>query len=136
MLKDLGVIAIETSGGLFESALYGDLTASRVKIKSPEDEAYFFKEAKMIKDEVGNLPIILVGGIRSLSVAEKVIKAGIDLVALSRPFIREPDLVIKWINGISTKSECISCNRCLLGSGPKGVECQILKKLKRRQNLN
>ncbi|MHA1253475.1 MAG: hypothetical protein ACTSRP_26100 [Candidatus Helarchaeota archaeon] len=69
---------------------------------------------------------------RSVQTVESVLNEGIDFIAISRPLIREPDLIIKWINNISNKSECISCNRCLLGSGPKGVECQVLKKSKRR----
>jgi len=132
MLTELGIAAIETSGGLYESAIYGNKTASRVKINKIEDEAYFLNEAKIIKNEIGATPVILVGGIRSVQTVESVLNEGIDFIAISRPLIREPDLIIKWINNISNKSECISCNRCLLGSGPKGVECQVLKKSKRR----
>jgi len=132
MMADLGVGAIETSGGLYESVLYGNFSASRVKIKKSKDEAYFLNEAKIIKKEIGDCPIILVGGIRSLETAEKVLNEGMDFVSMSRPFIREPDLLIKWKNKTSIKSDCISCNRCLLDNSPKGVRCIVLEKLERK----
>lgn len=129
-MSDLGIAAIETSGGLFESAKYGNLTASRTKIKDIKDEAYFFPEAKIIKKEIGDIPIILVGGIRSKEIAEKVLNDGMDFIAMSRPLIREPDLLMKWKNS-AKKSDCISCNRCLFSSGK--VICHPLKKLKRKK---
>ncbi|MHA1268826.1 MAG: NADH:flavin oxidoreductase [Candidatus Helarchaeota archaeon] len=132
MMVDIGVSAIETSGGLFESAMYGNLTASRVNIKTPHDEAYFLTEAKIIKKTIGDTPVILVGGIRSRDTVEFVLNEGIDFVALSRPLIREPDLILKWIKNTSNKAECISCNRCLFSLKPPGVECIPLKKLKRK----
>jgi len=133
MMTDLGICAIETSGGIYETVMYGNLSTSRVKIKNPEDEAYFLNEAKIIKEEVGDCPVILVGGIRSLEVAEKVLNEGIDFISLSRPLIREPDLLIKWRNGTSTKADCISCNRCLLDLSPKGVRCIVLEKLEKKR---
>jgi 2,4-dienoyl-CoA reductase-like NADH-dependent reductase (Old Yellow Enzyme family) len=129
-MVDLGVAAIETSGGLFESAKYGNVTASRVRIKSAEDEAYYFPQAKIIKNEISDTPVILVGGIRSKEVAERVINDGMDFVAMSRPLIREPDLIMRW-KIESKKADCISCNRCLFSSGE--VICHPLKKLKRKQ---
>ncbi|MBD3229362.1 MAG: NADH:flavin oxidoreductase [Candidatus Lokiarchaeota archaeon] len=129
-MADLGIAAIETSGGLFESAKYGNQTASRVKIKEIEDEAYFFPEARIIKNEIGDIPVILVGGIRSREMAEKVLNEGMDFIAISRPFIREPDLLMKWKNS-AKKSDCISCNRCLFSSGQ--VICHPLKKLERKK---
>ncbi len=108
--------AIELSGGIAEA---GSVSA-RPDIDSPEKEAYFFPFAKKIK-EITNLPLILVGGIRSLSVMLKLINSGyVDMIAMSRPFIREPDFVNKLKSGVSTKSECISCNGCF---NPRGIRC-------------
>lgn len=135
IMVDLGVTAIETSGGLMESMLYGDYAASRIKIKKIEDEAYFLEEAKEIKKEIGNFPVILVGGIKSLEVAEKVLHEGMDFIAMSRPFIREPDLIKKWKSGKSKKSECTSCTRCFTDFSPKGVKCVVLEKLERKKEL-
>jgi len=112
--------AIELSGGIAEAGA----VSSRPNIDSPDKEAYFFPYAKRIK-EATNLPLILVGGIRSLSVMETLINSGyVDMIAMSRPFIREPDFVNKLKSGVSHKSECISCNECF---NPRGIHCSQLK---------
>ena len=127
-LVDLGLSAVEPSGGLYESAMYGNLTGMRTKIRTEEDEAYFLSEAKTIKNEIGTIPIMLVGGIRSLAVAERALNENIDFISISRPLIREPDLITKWKNGTSIKSDCISCGRCLVNISTQGVHCIPLKK--------
>jgi 2,4-dienoyl-CoA reductase-like NADH-dependent reductase (Old Yellow Enzyme family) len=127
-----GVSAIETSGGCYESALMGNLSPSRVKIKSKEDEAYFLSEAQIIKHEIGKIPTILVGGLRSKEMVEHVLQF-VDFVALARPLVQEPDLIIKWRDNISSHSGCISCNRCLMEQGTKGLRCVYLEK-KQKQN--
>ncbi|MCX7913334.1 MAG: NADH:flavin oxidoreductase [Thermodesulfovibrionales bacterium] len=107
-LQGLGIDAIEVSGGIYES---GNKTA-QLDILRPDQEAYFRKYSKLFKAEL-DIPIILVGGIRSKSVAEDILKSGeADLVALSRPLIREPDLPIKFRQG-KERADCISCNGCL-----------------------
>ena len=59
------------------------------------------------------MPLILVGGIRSLDVAERLIGEGTaDYIAMSRPLICEPDLVNRWKNGNTNKSACVSDNKC------------------------
>ncbi len=58
-------------------------------------------------------PLILVGGIRSYSVAEKLVQDGTaDYVSMSRPLIREPDLINRWKSGNHEKSGCDSDNLC------------------------
>lgn len=119
-LDECGIDAIEVSGGITEA---GVVTA-RTGIKSRKDEAYFSDNAGRIKQCV-SVPIICVGGIRSVEVMEGIIKDGkADMIALSRPLIREPDLVNKIREGIKTKADCISCNQCW---NPEGIRCaQIL----------
>ena len=81
------------------------------KISETNEEAYFAPNAAKIK-EVVDVPVILVGGLLSVSVMEDVIQKGIaDLVSMSRPFIRELDLPNK-IKAGKTKADCISCNGC------------------------
>ena len=47
-----------------------------------------------------NVHLILVGGIRSLQVAERLVEQGVaDYISMSRPFIREPDLINRWRSG-------------------------------------
>ena len=107
-LETIGIDAVEVSGGMYES---GNKTA-QLNILRPEHEAYFRSAAKEFKGALG-IPVILVGGIRSKAMAEDVLqKRDADLVALSRPLIREPDLPNKFKEGKET-ADCISCNGCM-----------------------
>ena len=115
ILEEAGVAAIEVSGGIQEAKG----TMSRTNIENLEQEAYFSGAARAIK-KVVTIPVILVGGLRSRSVMEALITSGAaDMVALSRPFINEPDLVIRFWSG-QVRASCISCNACF---NPKGIEC-------------
>ena len=115
ILADLGVAAIEVSGGMRETKG----VMSRPGILTPDQEAYFAPAAKAIKSAV-DIPVILVGGLRSRKVMESLVAGGIaDMVALSRPFIKEPDLVMRLHTG-QEKSSCISCNACFK---PQGLQC-------------
>lgn len=116
LLDRLGVSAIEVSGGINES----QQVTLPPSVARPEQEAGFSAAAKAVKAAV-SVPVILVGGLRSLSVMESVVNSGIcDLVALSRPLIEEPDLVVRFRNGQS-KASCISCNACF---NPRGIACR------------
>ena len=78
------------------------------------EEGYNLKAAKIIKPQIGDIPLILVGGIRTKSFMEDLIKNKYaDFISISRPFIREPFLVRNIREGKQEKAACISCNRCL-----------------------
>jgi len=116
ILADSGLDAIELSGGLL---INPKLSPSRLGIKSKEKEAYFQQEAKSFKQRIG-LPLILVGGNRSFEVAERLVDDGVaDYISMSRPFIREPDLINRWQSGDTSKAGCVSDNMCF-GPGQKG----------------
>lgn len=121
MLQEGGIDAIELSGGTFVS---GKLNPSRMGISREEKEAYFKEAAKAFKSEL-HVPLILVGGIRSLEVAERMITDGFaDYVSMSRPFICEPDLVARWQSGDAQKAECLSDNLCFgAGRAGEGIRC-------------
>jgi len=134
MLEDAGIDAIELSGGThFSDPRY---FCSRPEGTVPrEQEIYFMEAAERYRREV-KTPLILVGGIRSLDVAQRVVKSGLaDYVALCRPLIREPGLVKRWHEGDTRPSTCISCNLCF---GPvragEGVRCVVEER--RRQKAN
>ncbi len=104
-----GIDAIEISGGMAES---GDHIAKR-GIKEESDEAYYLANAKKFR-EVIDVPLILVGGLRSPGLLQNLLEAGeADMVSLCRPFIREPNLVNRWKQGDTRKADCISCTGCL-----------------------
>ncbi len=121
-LQSIGLNAIEISGGMYES---GNKTA-QLNILKPEQEAYFRGYASLFKAEL-NIPVILVGGIRSKSIAEDILRANdADLIALSRPLIREPDLPNKFKQG-KERADCISCNGCMRFTKLDVVRCTQLK---------
>jgi 2,4-dienoyl-CoA reductase-like NADH-dependent reductase (Old Yellow Enzyme family) len=107
-LERLGIDAIEISGGMAESKI-GFIRAG---IDSREKEAYFMPYAKRLKEVVA-IPLLLVGGIRSLETAEEILdQSWADFISLSRPLIREPNLPNEWKNGRTEKAACISCGKC------------------------
>jgi 2,4-dienoyl-CoA reductase-like NADH-dependent reductase (Old Yellow Enzyme family) len=126
MFEKRGVDAIELSGGLL---INPKLNPSRKGIKTEDREAYFKKEASAYKKEVST-PIILVGGIRSFAVAEELIQKGVaDFIAMSRPLIREPDLINRWKSGDHTKAACKSDNMCFEPAiKGKGIYCVTAEK--------
>ncbi|MGP8321808.1 MAG: NADH:flavin oxidoreductase [Methanosarcinaceae archaeon] len=116
ILEQSGICAIEVSGGISEA---GDVMA-RPDIDKPEKEAYFKQYSKAIKEAV-DIPIILVGGIRSKSIMESLVSDGYaDMISMSRPFIREPELIKKLKSNEIEQVSCVSCNRCF---DPSGVKC-------------
>ncbi len=121
ILTETGFDAIVLSGGIIRR---GPLSPSRPGITRIEQEAYFRDYAKKYK-EMTDKPLILVGGVRSLEVAEEIVGEGIaDFIALSRPLIREPDLIKRWENGDRRKAECVSDNLCFApGFEGHGIRC-------------
>jgi 2,4-dienoyl-CoA reductase-like NADH-dependent reductase (Old Yellow Enzyme family) len=116
MISEHGIGAIETSGGTIKESR---LVMSKPGIRTPDQEACFADAAKQIKANV-KVPVILVGCMRSVSVMENAIASGTaDMVSLSRPFIKEPDLVNRLAAG-QPKVACVSCNACF---NPKGLKC-------------
>jgi 2,4-dienoyl-CoA reductase-like NADH-dependent reductase (Old Yellow Enzyme family) len=127
MLEQAGVDAVELSGGTLASmgnhkpSPQGDLT--------PDHEAYYREAAQAYKRAVG-IPLILVGGMRSFEVANSLVQGKVtDFISISRPFIREPGLVKRWVAGDLRRADCISCNGCLaqLDAG-QGAFCVFVKR--------
>lgn len=124
MLETATVDAIELSGGTGDSIP----SLGPVRRGDPEtekQEVYYSKAANLYKSNV-KVPLILVGGMRSPAVVKRLVSENVtDLVALSRPLIREPNLVGRWQFGDEKRSTCISCNKCfrpaLIGAGLRCV---------------
>ncbi|MGD9732345.1 MAG: NADH:flavin oxidoreductase [Desulfamplus sp.] len=121
IFADAGFDAIEVSGGIIRT---GRLSPSRPGITTEDKEAYFKEYAGYFNKNI-KIPLILVGGLRSFTVADKIVSEGIaDYISMSRPFIREPDLINRWKNGDLRKAECKSDNLCFTpGFEGKGVYC-------------
>ena len=102
ILAENGIDSIEVSGN----------GTSVAGIKAGVNEGYFSKYAAKLVEEV-KIPIICVGGWRSLAEMEKILRdTKIEFLSLSRPLVREPDLPNKFLSGESKVSKCISCNAC------------------------
>ena len=96
---------------------------SRFTVRSvPFREAYFLGDAVRVREAV-KLPLVLVGGLRKLRVMADVIAQGFDFLALARPLIREPDLVMKFESGSSAEALCIPCNKCLASVAKGAIRC-------------
>jgi len=128
MLREAGIDTIEVSGGTFIS---GDLMPVRTGIVKEADEAYFQTEARAFKQRIG-IPIILVGGIRSFPVVERLVNDHVaDYISMCRPFIREPGLIKRWQSGDLSKATCLSDSKCLRPAlAGKGVYCVVEKRLR------
>ncbi len=119
ILKYAGLDFVEVSGGIAEVRN----STVKNKIETGINEGYFRVHSGEIRRDLG-LPIISVGGYRSLSFIEETLQSGdADFISLCRPFIREPDLIDKFKNG-QKSVQCISCSRCL---NPRGLDCWQLK---------
>jgi len=94
------------------------------KIGSEDKEGYYREAAGRFKEGT-DTPLMLVGGIRSYTVASHLVGKGLaDYISLSRPLIREPNLIRRWKSGDTRKSECLSDNLCFkpIRAG-KGMYC-------------
>jgi 2,4-dienoyl-CoA reductase-like NADH-dependent reductase (Old Yellow Enzyme family) len=110
MLESAGIDAIELSGGTSFSGKY--IPVRTGKFDTADQQVFYRQAAQDYKASI-KAPLILVGGIRSLEVAEQLIEASqTDYVALCRPLIREPSLIQRWQSGDRTKAACQSDNLC------------------------
>jgi len=123
MLEKEGVDAIEMSGGTIYAS--GAYSSCRVGSLDSQDKEVYYKEAAIRYKEKIGVPLLLVGGIRSLEVAEKQVDDGVaDYISICRPLIREPNLIERWKSGDTRPATCIYCDGCF-GPGLKGegVHC-------------
>lgn len=111
MLANAGIEAIEVSGN----------GTSVAGIRAGVNEAYFKDFAITLADTV-NIPVILVGGHRSIENMEQILNEGkIEFLSLSRPLVREPNLPLRWQNGDTSPAKCVSCNMCYQTPGHECV---------------
>ena len=102
LLAEAGIDSIEISGN----------GTSVGGIRAHVNEGYFAPAAKHVAEAVG-CPVMVVGGFRSLDTMEGVLnRTKIELISLSRPLLREPDLPNKMKQNPATVSRCVSCNAC------------------------
>jgi 2,4-dienoyl-CoA reductase-like NADH-dependent reductase (Old Yellow Enzyme family) len=120
ILSQAGYSAIEVSGGS-----PGGTHDSRGPLKK-EDwfEGFYLQGALRVKANT-DLPVSAVGGIRRWEMIDRIISENMaDLISLSRPLIRETNLINRWLSGDLNPATCISCNGCskLLRKG-QAIRC-------------
>lgn len=119
-LAGLGLDAVEISGGFGGGTDF----IQRLAVGTKAPEAYFRSLARKAK-AVTDLPVILVGGLRSRAIMEDVLASGdADMIAICRPLIREPDLPSRLQSGEATASACISGGRCWPKEVGQGIRCR------------
>lgn len=98
-----GIQAIEITGGVSGNPLMAD---------GRYTESIFRDYAAKIADQV-QVPIILVGKNRDPSVLTELLNTTrIEYFSLSRPLIRQPDLMEFWQKNPGAAAECTSCDAC------------------------
>lgn len=135
-MSSLGIDGIEISAGTWETHFYmsrGDIpqnywlytratgeekerikeklthTARQVRFK----EAYLSEYAGKIKKRI-SCPLILVGGMRTVRMMEKILLEGsADFISMCRPLIREPEFPNLIRRNLVERSTCLNCNLCL-----------------------
>lgn len=136
-LVDMGIDAVEVSSGTYYSfhtsrgdVPIDDLVKSLPLWKRPIAKLifkgqvetckfqplYHLDAAELIRPKLGDKPLILVGGVRTLTEMEAVLASGkADFISLSRPLIREPFLPKRLMEGKAAQAQCTSCNKCFAG---------------------
>jgi 2,4-dienoyl-CoA reductase-like NADH-dependent reductase (Old Yellow Enzyme family)/NADPH-dependent 2,4-dienoyl-CoA reductase/sulfur reductase-like enzyme len=128
-LVEAGVASISVSAGNWQTLRY---------IMAPMfmPAAYLANDAAKIRAAV-NVPVIAVGRIHSVKLAEEVLQQGkADLVAVGRGLIADPDWVRKLEDGKQDDIRpCISCNACVdLVSRAQEARCTVNAYLGREQD--
>jgi 2,4-dienoyl-CoA reductase-like NADH-dependent reductase (Old Yellow Enzyme family) len=120
-MEDIGVDAIEVSGGIPESLVRTEQELgfkpvfkageAHTKISKTEKQSYNLRFVERLSI---NIPVILVGGNRNIERLEEIMQQGkVDFLSMSRPLICEPDLPNRWLKGEgNSEAECIACNSC------------------------
>lgn len=123
IMESEGFDAMEMSGGGGARARYR--SSRTFDPSSPAEEAYYREAAALYKSRIKTMPLMLVGGIRSLETAERLVSEGTaDMISLCRPLIREPGLIRRWASGDPGRAACISCDGCRKPAGAgNGLRC-------------
>ena len=92
---------------------------------TPFGEPYFAAFGARLAHDL-DVPVIVTGGWRDpVAIAARMESDGIAGVALSRPFICEPDLPRRWVEGSIVPSACTECGIC---QKHVGIPCPVREK--------
>ncbi len=125
MMDEKGIDLIEISGG-------GIGRKQELRSRAKHEHAMFSQvafagHAAQIRERTGSMPMAVVNGFCQRRTMEAAIERDlVDIVSMSRPFIREPTLVTKLKEG-QDEVECIRCDKCLGQDvfGKVMLQCQL-----------
>jgi 2,4-dienoyl-CoA reductase-like NADH-dependent reductase (Old Yellow Enzyme family) len=102
------------------------------RLRAGETGKIVFRERAAAVKKAVNVPVAVVNGIRTLETAEDIIDSGdADIISMSRPFIREPHLLLRWQNGDTSPAKCISCGKCMpIAIKQESLECGEEKRIR------
>ena len=110
-LAQAGIESIEVSGN----------GTSVAGIRPGVNEGYFSEFATRLAKLV-DIPVILVGGLRSRAYMDQVLnETKIEFLSLSRPLVREPDFPKKLEAEEVSAPACVSCNACYRTPGHRCI---------------
>lgn len=120
ILSARGVDAFEISGeGSVRSGAF---------LCSGDKECYFQKEGEYLRKNNPGVILGICGGIRSRNKMDELLSKGFDFVSMSRPFIREPDLVKKMRENPAYQPKCVSCSICYLKIKHYPLKCHLKRR--------
>jgi 2,4-dienoyl-CoA reductase-like NADH-dependent reductase (Old Yellow Enzyme family) len=85
------------------------------ELEAPFTNQYNIPDITELRRVHPDAKLAAVGGLRNFNEMEELVKGGIvDLVSMSRPFIRNPNIVKHFRTRRLNQSDCGSCGACLL----------------------
>ncbi|GAA0737290.1 NADH:flavin oxidoreductase [Clostridium oceanicum] len=109
-LESIGIDCLDISGNIHGKAK--SMVGQKFDGLELKKEGFFIEYAKIISNLV-NIPVMTVGGFNDFNTMEDSLNStNIDLFALCRPLIREPDLIKKWKKDPDYSCLCIRCSKC------------------------
>lgn len=89
----------------------------------PYEPLYFLPLAKEVRRAV-SMPLVLLGGVKSLDDIHTALGHGFELVAMGRALIHDPALIANYQAGLQRESGCVPCNQCVAEMDREGgVRC-------------
>lgn len=109
MLNRTSLDLLELSGGSLEQpkvvgVAVKDEGEDGRRESTGKREAYFLAFAKAVKD-VATMPVMVTGGFRTVSIMTEALQNGeLDMIGLGRPFIADPEVARKILDGTIAKT--------------------------------
>lgn len=95
----------------------------------PYSEAFFSEGSRYLISRGVSLPIILTGGVHTLSTAEWAVRNGFSAVGMARALLNDPNLVSHWRDRDTSHQTCDNNNSCItrVTFGGKKLACVKLE---------